>query len=328
MLALDGSTQVCGAALLELQSLSKGEASLRAGEDVWQVLARANEEDARGQARVLLRLVDDVVAQMGAAPDDLGAIVVGTGPGTFTGVRIAVATARAMGLALQRPVVGISSLAALAASAAALAVERSRSEREWPQVIVPVIDARRGQVFYGMYVLAASAGTEGTTDTHRLARWIRSLPFSVCERGTFGTVVARAAPKAEPLGNELRPLLVVAERAELIADLPQGASLLTTPVEPERLVWGQHLLDEPGEKPEGRRLTPWLRERLAQIRSGAEDVATRGAHEGGAACPGAPEAVRPIYVRAPDADVHITKMRDPWAAAGKEGGSRGGGRSL
>jgi hypothetical protein len=63
----------------------------------------------------------------------------------------------------------------------------------------------------------------------------------------------------------------------------------------DTLVLGQHLLVEPGESPEGNRLQPWLAEVLL---------------EGG---PAVPEAVKPIYVRSPDADIHITKMRDPWA---------------
>jgi tRNA threonylcarbamoyl adenosine modification protein YeaZ len=80
-------------------------------------------------------LLADVDALLGAArlgPADLTAIVVGTGPGSFTGTRIGLSVARGLALSLDLPVAGVSTLAALAAG----------TERAFP-----VIDARRGEVF-------------------------------------------------------------------------------------------------------------------------------------------------------------------------------------
>jgi tRNA threonylcarbamoyladenosine biosynthesis protein TsaB len=81
------------------------------------------------------RLLDDVhglLGRAGAASGDVGLIVAGTGPGTFTGLRIGLATARALGFALGVPVRGVSTLAALRAPG---------------EVDVACIDARRGEVF-------------------------------------------------------------------------------------------------------------------------------------------------------------------------------------
>ncbi len=109
ILALDGSTQTCTAALL---------APCARSQDGWEVVAGGGDSKGRSQAQVLLQLIDDMLREVGGRPCDLGAIIAGTGPGTFTGVRITVATARALALALHVPVVGISTLAALAAEAA------------------------------------------------------------------------------------------------------------------------------------------------------------------------------------------------------------------
>jgi tRNA threonylcarbamoyladenosine biosynthesis protein TsaB len=80
----------------------------------------------------LLADVDALLAGARLVPADLTAIVVGTGPGSFTGTRIGLSVARGLALALDLPVAGVSTLLALAAAA---------------DHVFPVIDARRGEVF-------------------------------------------------------------------------------------------------------------------------------------------------------------------------------------
>jgi tRNA threonylcarbamoyladenosine biosynthesis protein TsaB len=84
------------------------------------------------EAVTLLEEVDDLLRAAGAEPRDLDAIAVGTGPGSFTGVRIGLATARGLSLATGVPVAGVSTLDALEAGAPGA---------------LPVIDARRREVF-------------------------------------------------------------------------------------------------------------------------------------------------------------------------------------
>jgi tRNA threonylcarbamoyladenosine biosynthesis protein TsaB len=80
----------------------------------------------------LLEDVDALLRQAGARTGDLDALAVGIGPGSFTGVRIGLATARGLAFGLDLPVAGVSTLAALAAGAPGA---------------TPVIDARRREVF-------------------------------------------------------------------------------------------------------------------------------------------------------------------------------------
>lgn len=111
ILAFDTATDVATSALLD------GESVL--GERVSRPVS-------------LLRDVDELLRAAGADPSDIAALVVGTGPGSFTSTRIGLAVARGLALALNVPVAGVSTLDALAAGAAGA---------------LPVIDARRHEVF-------------------------------------------------------------------------------------------------------------------------------------------------------------------------------------
>jgi tRNA threonylcarbamoyladenosine biosynthesis protein TsaB len=104
------------------------------------VSERRADADASGRPRHAGRLLAEVEAAVGEAGGwaEIGRIAVGTGPGTFTGLRVGVATARAMAQARDLPLVGVDSLAALARGIAASAGGRA---------VLPLIDARRGEVF-------------------------------------------------------------------------------------------------------------------------------------------------------------------------------------
>lgn len=105
-----------------------------------RVIAEVDEPMTKGQAERLMPICEDVIANGGYAWADLDAIAVGTGPGNFTGIRIAVSSARGLALSLDIPAIGVSILEAQAFG-------------QSPQITLSTIDARQdkiyAQVFYG-----------------------------------------------------------------------------------------------------------------------------------------------------------------------------------
>ena len=104
------------------------------------VLASFQTAKGKRHAETLVPAIDFVCRQANVELDEIGAIAVDIGPGLFTGLRVGVATAKAMASALRVPVVGVTSLDLLAFPL------RWTNRR-----IVSVVDARRGEVFYASY---------------------------------------------------------------------------------------------------------------------------------------------------------------------------------
>jgi tRNA threonylcarbamoyladenosine biosynthesis protein TsaB len=123
LLALETATESCSVALVHGET----------------VIARSELAPRRHAERVL-PMADALLAEAGLGKHALDAIAVGRGPGAFTGVRLAISLAQGMAMALDRPVVTISSLAALALEAP-----------EDDAAILAVIDARMGEIYAASY---------------------------------------------------------------------------------------------------------------------------------------------------------------------------------
>jgi tRNA threonylcarbamoyladenosine biosynthesis protein TsaB len=105
-------------------------------------VAGATAERPMAHGEALAPLVQQVLDDARTGRDQLTEIVVGTGPGPFTGLRVGLVTGRMLGLALGIPVRGVCSLDALAAQAVAAGVDRP---------FVVVTDARRKELFHASY---------------------------------------------------------------------------------------------------------------------------------------------------------------------------------
>lgn len=107
---------------------------------------------ARGHAEVLMPMIADALAETGAAYRDIGCFAVTVGPGSFTGIRTAVAAARGLALALSRPLVGVPTLEAVARGAR-LAAARSDAD------CLVVLDTRRADLYAQRFAPDGAART-------------------------------------------------------------------------------------------------------------------------------------------------------------------------
>jgi tRNA threonylcarbamoyladenosine biosynthesis protein TsaB len=146
LLALDATTEACSVALLD-DAAGVGPRSL----------IYRSEEVGRGHAERLLAMVADVLAEAGYGPRALTAIAASVGPGSFTGVRITVATAQGLAFGAGLPVVAISTLESLAwrllepsaPSDGAQAGAAVDAAVDLP--VLACLDARMGEVYWGAF---------------------------------------------------------------------------------------------------------------------------------------------------------------------------------
>ena len=114
----------------------------------------------------LMPAIEHLLKDCQTTPDELTKIVVAEGPGSYTGVRIGVTVAKLMAWSLSIPLIGVSSLAALAANA-----------HHFSGYICPLFDARRGLVYTGLYRYGADHVLQQVqTDTNTLVDdWLDEL---------------------------------------------------------------------------------------------------------------------------------------------------------
>lgn len=124
ILAIDTSTSVLGIALM----------------DEKKVYAETITNLTKNHSIKLMPIIDQLFTEVNWNPKDIDLIAVAKGPGSYTGVRIGVTTAKTYSWAMNIPLIGVSTLEAMA-----------YSHRNFDGIISPLIDARRGQVYTGLY---------------------------------------------------------------------------------------------------------------------------------------------------------------------------------
>ncbi len=154
------------------------------------LMAEIAVDAGRSHLELLLPSIDHLLDANGVRLADVKAIVTGTGPGTFSGLRVGIATARALAQTLEVPLAGFSTLDALAHGLAA------GIDGTGPVMLLPMIDAKRGQVFTRLYKKEGEKGVMAESDVlcldpEELAVRLPSMTATRVRAGGNGAIAYR-----------------------------------------------------------------------------------------------------------------------------------------
>ncbi|OQM74831.1 tRNA (adenosine(37)-N6)-threonylcarbamoyltransferase complex dimerization subunit type 1 TsaB [Manganibacter manganicus] len=164
ILAIDCSASLCAACIYDE----------RAGRE----LGRNVLDLGKGHAEHLLVVIAEALTAAGIAYADLSAIAVSVGPGSFTGVRVGVATARGLALALNIPAIGVTTLEALASEA---------RESFAGRAVLAAMDGGRGEIHAALY---------DANGSERVAPAVLTLDDAIAAAGDLSPVLVGTAAQA------------------------------------------------------------------------------------------------------------------------------------
>jgi tRNA threonylcarbamoyladenosine biosynthesis protein TsaB len=135
ILHLETATNICSVAL------SRGE----------EILAFRESQEDRSHGALLTPFMQEVLDEAGIGPDEINAIAVSKGPGSYTGLRIGVSVTKGFAYASNIPVIGIVTLQAMVVAATHNRHVQELQQQHPGLLFCPLIDARRMEVFSGLY---------------------------------------------------------------------------------------------------------------------------------------------------------------------------------
>ena len=146
ILCLETSTAVCSVSLV----------------DNGNVIALRESLDGQNHAEKITIFIDEVMKEAGVAYKDLDAIATSMGPGSYTGLRIGVSTAKGLCYAMEKPLIAIDTLAAMAHGF--VSSQQSAVSSQLSTILCPMIDARRMEVYTAFF----NEKLERTSETEAL----------------------------------------------------------------------------------------------------------------------------------------------------------------
>lgn len=185
------------------------------------VLAEATFHRRVSPSRSLMPTLEVILAAAGLAPGDLAALAVTVGPGGFTGIRVGLATVRALAEAVGRPLAGVSTLAAVAAAVSAT---------DYPVAVW--LDAGREEVYAGLFQGGVAVGPESVAPAADVLSGLPDTPILFAGDGALRYADLIAARSGAAPGDAVSgmPAGVAAATARLGRQaLAAGTALLPAP---------------------------------------------------------------------------------------------------
>lgn len=167
------------------------------------VLASVTDRIGKGHAERLMAMIEDVLSSAGLALNDLDRVAVTVGPGSFTGIRVGVAAARGLALALKIPSVGVSTLDVLAASFL----------QDHPgQAVIAAMDAKRDEIYAQVFAPDGAALTPPAIVSLEDLRHLAKI-HSASVTGTAAALLAGGASAGEPDRFDIEMVARIAAKA-------------------------------------------------------------------------------------------------------------------
>ncbi|MBR5863544.1 MAG: tRNA (adenosine(37)-N6)-threonylcarbamoyltransferase complex dimerization subunit type 1 TsaB [Alistipes sp.] len=152
-----------------------------------ELLALRESDQGRDHAKLVAVYVDELLRETGLKPDDLDAVAVGKGPGSYTGLRIGVSFAKGLCYGLNIPLVAVGSLEALAAVAIEDYEAGIISVEGWDEALLcPMVDARRMEVYAQIFDTQCREQAEVTAEVvtaESFAQWREGRKFVIFGNG-------------------------------------------------------------------------------------------------------------------------------------------------
>ncbi|HWR23623.1 MAG TPA: tRNA (adenosine(37)-N6)-threonylcarbamoyltransferase complex dimerization subunit type 1 TsaB [Feifaniaceae bacterium] len=206
------------------------------------LIAEHSVHHTRTHSETVMPMAERMLTDLGFSPSQLGAIAVNCGPGSFTGVRIGVCAANAMGAALSIPVVGVDALRAL-----------YENISFWPGNVCAIIDAKNDNAYFAQYAGGVAVAEPAAEEA---AAYLPSVPPGTLFVGdgaaAYEALILKAVPNAKfapeyAALSRASALCRVAERIlkEAGEPLKEALPLYLRPSQAERMWQKLHGAAEP-----------------------------------------------------------------------------------
>ncbi len=194
-----------------------------------ELLSLRESDEGRDHAKKVGVFVDELLRETGIAPDDLDAVAVGKGPGSYTGLRIGVSFAKGLCYGTGKPLIAVNSLASLAEVAREDYEAGIIDVENWDEALLcPMVDARRMEVYAQVFDTAGDARSEVSAEVvteESFAEYRRACKEFVI----FGSGAAKCADvlsdavAVADVVPSVRGMVSLAERAFVAGDFADVA---------------------------------------------------------------------------------------------------------